>query len=151
MPAITESTHEIETFRCQSHPRCVVCGRSCEFGFGLEFRRTDHGFVEASFDCGSAFQGYPNILHGGIICSLLDGAMTNCLFAHELTAVTAELTVRFRHPIVTGRRATVRARVESSMRPLHMLTAEVLQNGRVMATAKGKFVEKPDVAWPEGR
>ena len=89
---------------------------------------------------------YPDAVY--IICSLLDGAMTNCLFAHELTAVTAEMTVRFRHPIATGQRATVRACLESSMKPLHMLTAEVLQNGCVMAVAKGKFVEKPDLAWP---
>ena len=150
MPVITEflDDSEVEALRWQSHPRCVVCSQSNALGLGLKFDVTDQGFMEASFDCDSAFQGYPNVLHGGIICSLLDGAMTNCLFAHGWPAVTAELTVRFRHPIVTGGRATVRARVESSMRPLHVLVGEVLQNGRVTATAKGKFVEKPDDPWP---
>jgi acyl-coenzyme A thioesterase PaaI-like protein len=36
------------------------------------------------------------MLHGGVISSILDGTMTNCLFAHGTVAVTAELRVRFR-------------------------------------------------------
>jgi uncharacterized protein (TIGR00369 family) len=153
MPVITEDLDDVdvELLRWQSHPRCVVCSQSNATGLGLEFHVADDGVVEATFDCESMFQGYPNVLHGGIIASLLDGAMTNCLFAHGCCAVTAELSVRFRHPIVTGSPAVVRARIESSAGSLSLLVADVSQKGRVMATAKGKFVEKPDARWPEGR
>ena len=95
-------------FRRQTHPGCFVCGPANGHGLGLEFRLGEGGVVEASFACQGAFEGYPATLHGGIICALLDGAMTNCLFAHGHAAVTAELKVRFRHPVMTERPARVR-------------------------------------------
>ena len=146
----TNDLQDLESVQRKSHPCCVVCGRSNAHGLGLKFCTTDDGFVEAIFDCEGVFQGYPNMIHGGVICSLLDGAMTNCLFAHGWPAVTAELKVRFRHPIVTDSRAVVRARIESSMRPLHVLKAEIRQDDCVMATAMGKFVEMSNSVSPFG-
>jgi acyl-coenzyme A thioesterase PaaI-like protein len=127
--------------RC-SHPGCYVCGSANGHGLGLEFCRNEQGGVEAVFACQTVFEGYPDMLHGGIICTLLDGAMTNCLFAHGVTAVTAELKVRFRHPVVTRRPARVRAWITGTLRPLHELAAELVQNEQIMATAKAKFLEK---------
>jgi acyl-coenzyme A thioesterase PaaI-like protein len=105
------------------------------------------GAVEASFPCQPVFTGYPGMLHGGIICSLLDGAMTNCLFAHGLVAVTVDLNVRFRHPVVVSRVATVRAWLASDRPPVHRLAAEVLQEGQVVATATARFLEKQAMSW----
>ena len=128
--------------RRDSHPGCFVCGPANGCGLGLEFCLGPDGAVEASFACQGVFEGYPATLHGGIICTLLDGAMTNCLFAHGHAAVTAELRVRFRHPVITERPAKVRAWIASSLRPLHELAAELVQEQQVMATARGKFLEK---------
>ena len=127
----------------QMHTNCVVCGPANKRGLGLEFSLSQDGAVEAVFDCDEVFQGYEHVLHGGVVSSLLDGAMTNCLFAQGCCAVTAELNVRFRHPVVTGRDATVRAWVERSTAPLHILKAEVVQEGQVKATASGKFMDQP--------
>jgi acyl-CoA thioesterase FadM len=55
--------------------------------------------------------------------------------------VTAELTVRFKHPVATGRPATVRARLERDLGPLYLLEAELVQDGEVKATASAKFLE----------
>jgi acyl-coenzyme A thioesterase PaaI-like protein len=130
------------TLRRHSHPDCFVCGPANGHGLGLEFHLGKDGAVEASFACQGVFEGYPATLHGGIICALLDGAMTNCLFACGHAAVTAELKVRFRHPVITERPARVRAWITSSQRPLHEVVAELVQDEQVMATARGKFVEK---------
>lgn len=132
----------LRSLRRDSHPGCFVCGPANGHGLGLEFRLGADGAVEASFACQGMFEGYPATLHGGIICALLDGAMTNCLFAHGHAGVTAELRVRFRHPVITDRPARVRAWIASSLRPLHELTAELVQAEQVMATACGKFLEK---------
>jgi acyl-coenzyme A thioesterase PaaI-like protein len=105
--------------------------------------------VEGFFDCLPVFAGYPGMLHGGVICTLLDGAMTNCLFAHRLVGVTADLNVRFRHPVAVNRPARVRAWFHTKRSPLHRLAAEVLQGGRVVATATARFVEKEAMSWLE--
>jgi len=74
-----------------AHPNCVVCGPDKQFGLQLEFTVSEDGGVQAAFDCGKTFQRYPGLLHGGVISSLLDGAMTNCLFAHGRQGLGANL------------------------------------------------------------
>lgn len=125
----------------EAHPNCVVCGPRHEFGMRLEFTLLADGSVQAEFDCGEAFQSYPGLLHGGIVSSLLDGAMTNCLYAHGQRGVTGELKVRFQHGVTTGHVATVRAWIDYSAPPLHVLKAELIQNELTKANATGKFME----------
>ena len=125
-----------------AHPRCVVCGAENACGMHLAFALLDDGSVEAAFPCGDVFQGYPGLVHGGVISSLLDGAMTNCLFAHGQQGITGELKVRFCYPVRVNRRATVRARIDRSTPPLHVLEAELVQDDQVKARATGKFVQR---------
>jgi acyl-coenzyme A thioesterase PaaI-like protein len=81
-------------------------------------------------------------MHGGMIASLLDGAMTNCLFAHGHIAMTGELKVRYREPVIIGEEMLLRAWITRSQPPLHLLEAELKQEGCVKATASAKFVER---------
>lgn len=127
----------------QAHPNCVLCSSSNVNGLRLDFNVSDAGGVTATFDCDPQFEGYAGRLHGGIVASLLDSAMTNCLFANACSAVTLRLTVRYRHPVHTHKPATVRACVERSSPPRHVLKAEVVQDGEVKATAEGRFLEQP--------
>jgi uncharacterized protein (TIGR00369 family) len=130
--------------RDREHGNCVVCSRANVNGLGVDFVVVEDGVIEASFACDSAFEGFHNMVHGGMIASLIDGAMTNCVFARGFIAVAAELMVRFQHPVYTGTPATVRAWVEKSYRPLHLLKAEVIQDQAVKVTAEAKFMERPD-------
>ncbi len=75
------------------------------------------------------------------MATLLDSAMANCLFAHKRPAVTAELSVRYRHPVATTTEIIVRAWIIKSHRPLHLLKAELKQNGEIKATATAKFYD----------
>lgn len=130
----------------------MVCGRAHGCGLGLRFSLQEDGSVRARFVCSKSHEGFRDILHGGIISSLLDGAMTNCLFAHGIAAVTAELAVRFRHPIATGSPLTVVGRISRSSPPLYVLDAEITQDATIMAIGKGRFMEmKPSerVPWPD--
>jgi acyl-coenzyme A thioesterase PaaI-like protein len=58
-------------------------------GLGLHFTVAPEGGVESTFAGSDVFEGYAGWLHGGLTAALLDGAMTNCLFAHGCQAVTA--------------------------------------------------------------
>jgi len=126
----------------EAHPNCVVCGAEHLFGMRLEFALLADGSVRAAFHRGEAFEGYPGLLHGGIISSLLDGAMTNCLYAHGQRGVTGELKVRFQHPVMTNQGAIVRAWIDHSSPPLHVLKAEIVQEELIRANATGKFMEQ---------
>ena len=141
--------HTVESEYCsiqkQAHPYCVACSLLNEKGLHLEFE-VGNDEVVARFECDKACQGYPGMLHGGIIATILDGAMGNCLFARGQTAVTGEMTTRFRHPIYIHRPATVNARLVRNADPLYLLEAEIFQDGTIKATAKGKFYDQPELA-----
>ncbi len=130
-----------QTRRC-AHPGCVVCNEGNEHGLRLDFKLNHDGAVTAEFALNKLFEGYPAMLHGGIICMILDGAMTNCLFAHDCVAVTGDLHVRFRHPVHTNQPAVVRAWIHRSVSSFYEMKAEISQNGQLTTTAVGKFMRQ---------
>ena len=138
----TKTAFDRPNLRQQAHPNCVVCGPKSESGLHLEFSTLKDGSIQTHFDCSSIYEGFPGMLHGGVISCLLDGVMTNCLFAHGRQGITGELKVRFRYPVVTGQSSLVRAWIESSSPPFHVLKAELIQDQQVKARATGKFVEQ---------
>lgn len=127
------------------HPNCVVCSLANSRGLQLDFVSGDDGSIAATFTCDETLEGYQGIMHGGMISSVLDGAMTHCMFAHGKTAVTAEMSTKFRHPILIRQVATVSALIERSSHPLYLLKAKIVQAGQVKATAIGKFLDQPQL------
>ncbi len=140
------TTHPSSHLLChhcgREHPYCVVCSSGNLLGLQLQPRLCDDGSVEAAFPCPPSFQGYTGILHGGVTAALLDGIMTHCLFAHDVSAVTAQLTIRYRHPIRISMTVIARAWQTRSHPPLHIVAAELSQAGQIMATATAKFLER---------
>ena len=137
------SAEKLKALRQQTHAWCVVCGAVNPMGLKIDFSLKPDGSVEGVFAGSAALQGYDGLLHGGVIAALLDGAMTNCLFAHDRVAVTAELTVRYHEPVQARNPVTVRAWLVQSSMGLHQLRAELTQNGCVKAVANAKFMGKP--------
>jgi len=128
--------------REQQHPHCIVCGLGNPLGMGLAFTPSADGRgVESAFDCSARFEGYVGLVHGGVVGMLLDGAMANCLFHLGTVAHTGHLAIRFRHPVLVGRPAVVRAWLLRSRGRLHVLGADVRQDDRVTAVATAKFLE----------
>jgi len=121
----------------------VVCGARNARGLNLVFRRSDDGWVEGALGKDESLQGYPDMMHGGIISLLLDAAMTHCLFDHGAAGVTARLEVKFRHPVKVDRPVRIRAKLVRSSSPAYHLRAEMRQGEQVKATATGLFVDRP--------
>jgi len=119
-----------------------VCSPVNTRGLQLEFVSGEDGGITATFTCDKALEGYPGVVHGGIVSSILDGAMGHCMFSRGQVAVTVEMTTRFRHPVVTNQQAIVSAHVTRFYHPLCLLEAEIVQDGKVKATAKGKFYDQ---------
>ena len=71
--------------------------------------------------------------------------MGHCMFVRGQTPVTAEMTIRFRHPVITKQEAAVSARIVRSSHPLYLLEAEIVQDSQVRATAKAKFLDRPQL------
>ena len=109
-------------------------------GLALRYTPEPDGGVSACFLGNSALEGYPGLLHGGVVAALLDGAMTNCLFAQGRRALTVELNVRYHSGVASAEELLLQAWPESSAHGLFRLRAEITQGGAVKASATGKFM-----------
>ncbi|MCP4547660.1 MAG: PaaI family thioesterase [bacterium] len=124
-----------------SHAECLLCGARDPLGLGLAFKRDADGAVSARLTCRNQWQGYPGQLHGGMIASVLDSAMTHCLFHHGVQAVTGEMQTRYLHPVPSTAEAKLRAVITQARPPLFRLRAELLVDERVLAWSEAKFMQ----------
>lgn len=120
------------------HANCFACGAR-EGGLGLAFRSRCSGVVVGECTIDDTYQGYEGVVQGGIVATVLDCAMTNCLFADDIQAMTARLDVRFSEPVLVGEELTVEARLVGHRGPVFELEAEIIQCGSVRASAKARL------------
>lgn len=123
------------------HDTCLLCGDKNPIGLKLKFETLPDLSVKTEFASKFMFEGYKGFLHGGVIASLIDSAMTNCLFAHNVAAFTAELTLKYKHPVRCGGKVSVSAKLLKDYDPLYIVAAQVEQNGQVAVTAEAKFMK----------
>jgi acyl-coenzyme A thioesterase PaaI-like protein len=140
--------------RSSLHPHCIVCGADHPSGLRVDYQVLGEHAVEGAFACERTYEGYANVLHGGIVSALMDGAMANCMLAMGLEAYTVDLRIRFRSPVEIGVPALVRGEWLKREGPLHLLQATLLQNGSARASARAKFMEgnpvRPSHPFPTG-
>ena len=120
----------------QIHADCHLCG---DLG-PLRFALLAPGQVCGEFIGRRHHQGYPGLIHGGVISSLLDAAMTHCLFSLGHQALTAELQVRFLAPAPLQTPLRLTGRLLSQRRQLFQLEAELREGDRPLARASAKFL-----------
>jgi uncharacterized protein (TIGR00369 family) len=95
----------------------------------------------ARFQAHAGLQGYDGVLHGGVIASLLDAAMTHCLFHQGVQAVTGDLHIRFVRPVACDLAVDLRAWIVSAAPPLYRLRAELAHEGTLLAWGEAKFMQ----------
>jgi len=87
---------------------CFGCGGSNPIGLRLKFQMRDECLV-AEFVSKSEHQGWPGIVHGGIITALLYEIMENFPYHQDILTMTKTLQTRFRRPAKTGQRIIVKS------------------------------------------
>ncbi len=77
---------------------CFVCGLANAYGLKLRFYTTSPDEVTANYTVPDQFQGFPGIVHGGIVAAMLDEAAGRSLMEGEQTRFmfTARLDIRYR-------------------------------------------------------
>ncbi len=136
------STKEAEDLKGLIHRNCIACGAENKNGLHLDFQDVENEGVRAVFCFDEKREGYPGLLHGGIISMIMDSAMTNCIFTHGIAAVTAELKIKFRHPVYVRKTATVYASIKRVSPPLYLLESRIIQDDKMKAFAEGKFYDQ---------
>ena len=129
-----------EEERRRARRGCFGCGDLNPNGLKLAFRLED-GVAVAEFDPEPQHQGYPGLMHGGLVATILDEAMGWAIHGRGIWAMTARMQVRFRRSVPLDRRLRVSARVTNQRQRLLQARAELRdEGGTLLAEGEGAFL-----------
>ncbi|MBX7067537.1 MAG: PaaI family thioesterase [Parachlamydiales bacterium] len=120
--------------------RCFACGMENMDGLRLEWI-VDGPVMTTTFVPPQKYQGWKGIVHGGILATLLDEAMTRLAWISSGGALTAEMTVRYVAPALIGEMLYVRGEIVKESRKLVEMKATILKtdaSGKLIARSTGK-------------
>jgi len=84
---------------------CFLCGQQNPVGLKLSFYEDSKARqVRAEFSVPDEYQGYPGVVHGGIVAAVLDEISGRAVMldsSDDNMMATLRLTVRYRHPTPT--------------------------------------------------
>ena len=90
---------------------CYVCGLENEAGLRIPFRKDGEGASRAEYVARPEHAGWPTVIHGGLLFTLMDEAVAwACTYAGK-RCVTATAEARFREPARVGTPLVVTGRV----------------------------------------
>jgi acyl-coenzyme A thioesterase PaaI-like protein len=127
-----------------SYQRCIACGQKNDSGLQMVFRR-EGDRIRADFLPQEHHQGFPGVLHGGIIASLLDETLGRTGALRGQWLMTGKLDIRYRRPAPIGDALMVWGRIVRE-RPgaIEAGGAVELSDGTVVADARGFFLRLPE-------
>ena len=122
--------------------RCFGCGQANPTGLHLEFLLAEDSSVVCLASVPDTFEGPPGYLHGGIIATLLDEAMSKAVRARGFTAMTRHMEVDYQRPVPSSTPIRLEGHVTRNEGRKHWTEARILDADRtVLAIGKALFIE----------
>lgn len=86
---------------------CFICGLENPIGLHLHIYEVEPGVIETTYIAPEHFQGYPGVLHGGIVGALIDEISARAQMGGDVNdprfMFTAKLEVKYRQNIPIGK------------------------------------------------
>ena len=120
---------------------CFACGTLNTSGHGLTLHvEPGRSWTELALD--RRFEGWEGVIHGGILCTILDEVMAWALVGEDNWGVTARLSVDFKRPVPVSTRIRADGEIVSSRRRVVETRATLIEveDGAVLATARGTYL-----------
>ena len=126
---------------------CFVCGLRNPYGLQLVFRLENNSIV-ADFQPREEHQGFPGVVHGGIVAAVLDEALnrTSLLGKNPGWTMTGRLEVRYRRAVPYGQLLRVRAFLGSERGRMLQASGTITlahDESVVLAEGQGTFMALP--------
>lgn len=117
---------------------CFGCGVNNPIGLKLKFTHEGET-LRSDFTPDKNHQGWPGLLHGGILVCLLDEVMSNAAYATGNTCLTASITIRQKKPVKVGIPLVITARITRHRKKLIETEGRIcLKDGTVVAEGTAK-------------
>jgi acyl-coenzyme A thioesterase PaaI-like protein len=130
-----------------SSRHCFVCGVENPVGLHLKFYETGLGEVTAEYTAPEHYQGYPGVLHGGIVASILDETAGRAQMGNfpPRFMFTAKLEVRYRKNVPVGQPLKIVGRAGRDKGHAAEATSAIYnQDGTLLAEANALLMNLPE-------
>jgi acyl-coenzyme A thioesterase PaaI-like protein len=127
--------------------RCFVCGRENIHGLKLEFYEISPGEVEVHTTVPEQFQGYPGVVHGGIVAAMLDEVTGRTHMGGDPPRFmfTARLDIRYRKNVPIGQPLRILGHAGKSRESSAVATGQIFgPDGEILAEAEAVLVNVPE-------
>lgn len=136
----------MQKLQLEDDHHCFACGMKNLDGLRIEWK-VEGQTMTGEFVPPKKYQGWKGIVHGGILATLLDEAMTRLAGILYGGAVTAEMTVRYVKPAHIGERLFIRGEIVDGSRKIIEMKASIHagdESGTILAHSTGRAL-KPRV------
>ena len=128
---------------------CFICGMENPVGLHLHIYETAPGVVESTYVAPEHFQGYPGVLHGGIVGAILDELSGRAQMGTDAMAprfmFTAKLEVKYRKNVPVGKPLHIVGKtISSGTRTAEGWAGIYDQEGILLAEGKTLLVDVPE-------
>lgn len=125
---------------------CFVCGRHNERGLRMSFYDNGRDEVYADYSVPAVYQGYPGVVHGGIVAAILDEVVGRVALIgdHHHFMMSLKLEVKYRQPVPVETPLRIIGRIVRLRGRLGQAVGEVrLPDGLLAAEAAMTLADVP--------
>lgn len=123
-----------------------ICGVSNPLGLNLSFYMTALGEVTTEYTVPYDYEGYPGVVHGGIVAAMLDEVCSRAHMSGDPPRFmyTARLNVRYRRNVPIGQPLRIVGRVDKSKSRSATSKAAIHgSDGTILAEAEALLIDLP--------
>jgi uncharacterized protein (TIGR00369 family) len=130
----------VDTHGRRRQRRNPVTGEANPLAPPIRIATTPEGTARAEFILGSAYEGPPNVVHGGICAAVLDSLLGSAAAAGNRPGMTARLTLSYLRPTPLGVPLVAEAWIRSVERRTTIVDGQILnERGELTVEATGEF------------
>lgn len=126
---------------------CFICGVENPIGLRLKIYQISPGEIETTFTAPEHFQGYPGVLHGGIVATILDEISGRALMGDPSAPrfmFTGKLEVKYRRNVPIGEPLKIIGKAMNSKGKTAVGWAGIYDEaGNLLAEAKTLLINVP--------
>ncbi|HKJ28279.1 MAG TPA: PaaI family thioesterase [Anaerolineales bacterium] len=126
---------------------CFVCGLENDFGLHLSFYMDEENRVNCETHFSAHFQGYPGVVHGGVVAAALDETLARAVMVDDPDRFmfTGKLTTRYRRPVPTEQPIRLVGEVLNDRGRVAECAAKLYgPEGELLAEAEGLMMGIPE-------
>ena len=140
-PGRPASATKLEPLAHGALHNCFGCGQDNETGLRLKFLVDEDQRILCRARIPRRFQGPPGYVHGGVIATLLDEAMSKANRQFGILAMTRQMEVEYLKPVPLNTPIRITAQHRSAAGRKHHCEAEIAsEDGVILARGRALFI-----------